>query len=131
VWLSPRALSSRWTRFSPLIMHLRVHLSWIIVVAPPSDITISLVPGAGVPGNGAAALGIIEAVIARFFTGGQQGLAMLFDMILDLSAGHGERIGAGRGRSLTSSVRTGAGAENSRRQKPWREIFHGPRSLIF
>jgi hypothetical protein len=51
---SPHALSSCWTRFSPLIMHLRVHLSWIIIVAPPSDIVISLVPGAGVPGNGAA-----------------------------------------------------------------------------
>jgi hypothetical protein len=51
-------------------MHLRVHLSWIVIVAPPSDIAISLVPGAGVTGNCAAALGIIEAVIARFFTGG-------------------------------------------------------------
>jgi hypothetical protein len=78
-------------------MHLRVHLSWIIIVAPPSDITISLVPGAGVPGNGTAAIGIIEAVITRFFSGGQQSLAMLFDMILDLSAGHGEGIGGGCG----------------------------------
>jgi hypothetical protein len=78
-------------------MHLRVHLSWIIIVAPPSDITISLVPGAGVPRNGAAAIGIIEAVVARFFSGGQQSLAMLFDMILDLSAGHGEGIGGGCG----------------------------------
>ena len=67
-------------------------MSWIVIVAPPSDIAISLVRGAGVTGNGAAALGIIEAVIARFFTGGQQGLAMLPDMILDLCAGHGERI---------------------------------------
>jgi hypothetical protein len=76
-------------------MHLRVHLSWIIIVAPPSDIAISHVPGAGVTGNGAAALGIIEAVIARFFTGGEQSLAMLPDMILDLSARHGEGIGIG------------------------------------
>jgi hypothetical protein len=74
-------------------MHLRVHLSWIIIVAPPSDIAISHVPGAGVPGNGAAAIGIIEAVIAGFFASGQQSLAMLLDMILDLSAGHGEGIG--------------------------------------
>src|SRR5882757_7404206 len=93
--LSPRALSSCWTRFSPLIMHLRVHLSWIAIVAPPSDITISHVSGAGVPGNGAATIGIIEAVIARFFTSGQQSLAMLFDKILNLSAGQSERIGGG------------------------------------
>ena len=92
-----RALSSCWTRFSPLIMHLRVHLSWIIIVAPPSDIAISLVPGAGVPGNGTAAIGIIEAVVARFLSGGQQSLAMLPNMILDLSAGHGEGIGGGCG----------------------------------
>src|SRR5580704_13012037 len=91
------ALSSRRTRVSPLIMHLRVHLSWIIIVAPPSDIAISHVPGAGVPGNGAAAIGIIEAVIAGFFASGQQSLAMLLDMILDLSAGHGEGIGGGCG----------------------------------
>jgi hypothetical protein len=78
-------------------MHLRVHLRWIIIVAPPSDIAISLVPGAGVPGNGAAAIRIIEAVVARFFPGGQQSLAMFPDIILDLGAGHGERIGAGRG----------------------------------
>jgi hypothetical protein len=94
---SARALSSCWTRFSPLIMHLRVHLRWIIIVAPPSDIAISHVPGAGVPGNGAAAIGIIEAVVARFLSGGQQSLAMLPDMILDLSAGHGEGIGGGYG----------------------------------
>jgi hypothetical protein len=92
---SPHALSSCWTRFSPLIMHLRVHLSWIIIVAPPSDIAISLVPGAGVPGNGTAAIGIIEAVVARFFTGGQQSLAVPPDMILNLSAGHSEGIGGG------------------------------------
>ena len=72
-------------------------MSWIIVVAPPSDIAIGLVPGAGVTGNCAAALGIIEAVIARFFAGGQQSLAVLFDIILHLSAAHGERIEAGRG----------------------------------
>ena len=65
--LSPRALSSCGTRFSPLIMHLRVHLSWIIIVAPPSDIAIGHVPGAGVSGNGTAAIGIIEAVVAQFF----------------------------------------------------------------
>jgi hypothetical protein len=78
-------------------MHLRVHLSWIIIVAPPSDIAISVVPSAGVPGDGTAAIGIIEAVVARFFSGGQQNLAMLPDMILDLSAGHGEGIGGGCG----------------------------------
>jgi len=72
-------------------------LSWIIIVAPPSDITISLVPGAGVPGNGAAAIGIIEAVVARFFSGGQQSLAMLFDKILNLSACQSERMGGGCG----------------------------------
>jgi hypothetical protein len=78
-------------------MHLRVHLSWIVIVAPPSDVAIGLVRGAGVARNGSAALGIIEAVVARFFTGAQQSLAMLPDMILDLSAGHGEGIGAGCG----------------------------------
>ena len=78
-------------------MHLRVHLSWIVIVAPPSDIAISLVPGAGVSGNGSPAFGIIEAVIARFNTGGQQSLAMLPDIILHLSAGHGEGVGVGRG----------------------------------
>ena len=72
-------------------------MGWIIIVAPPSDIAISHVRGAGVTGNGPAALGIIKAVVARFLTGGQQGLAMLFDMILDLSAGHGEGIGGGCG----------------------------------
>jgi hypothetical protein len=94
---SPHALSSCWTRFSALIMHLRVHLSWIIIVAPPSDIAISHVPGAGVPGNGAAAIGIIETVVAGFFAGGQQSLAMPPDMILNLSAGHSEGIGGGCG----------------------------------
>jgi hypothetical protein len=94
---SPHALSPCWTRFSPLIMHLRVHLSWIVIVAPPSDIAISLVLGAGVPGNGTAAIGIIEAIVARFFTGRKQSLAMPSDMILDLSAGHGEGIGGGCG----------------------------------
>jgi hypothetical protein len=78
-------------------MHLRVHLSWIVIVAPPSNIAISLVPGAGEPGNGSAAFGIVEAVVARFFTGAQQSLAMLPDIILDLSAGHGEGVGTGRG----------------------------------
>jgi hypothetical protein len=78
-------------------MHLRVHLSWIVIVAPPSDIAISLVLGAGVPGNGTAAIGIIEAIVARFFTGRKQSLAMPSDMILDLSAGHGEGIGGGCG----------------------------------
>ena len=72
-------------------------MSWIIIVAPPSDIAVSLVPGAGEPGNGTATIGIIEAVVARFFSGGQQSLAMLPDMILDLSAGHGEGIWGGRG----------------------------------
>jgi hypothetical protein len=78
-------------------MHLGVHLSWIIIVTPPSDIAISLVPGAGVPGNGTAAIGIVEAVVARFFPGGQQSLAMLPDIILDPSAGHGEGVGMGLG----------------------------------
>ena len=72
-------------------------MSWIVIVAPPSDIAISHVLGAGVSRNGAAAFGIIEAVVARFNTGGQQSLAMLRDIILDLSAGHGEGVGVGRG----------------------------------
>jgi hypothetical protein len=78
-------------------MHVGVHCNGIVIVAPPSDIAISLVRGAGEPGNGAATVAIIEAVVARFFPGGQQSLAMLPDIVLDLSAGHGERIGAGRG----------------------------------
>jgi hypothetical protein len=91
------ALSSCWTRFSPLIMHVGVHCGGIVIVTPPSDIAISHVPGADEPGNGTAAIGIIEAVVARFFSGCQQSLAMLPDMILDLSAGHGEGIGGGCG----------------------------------
>jgi hypothetical protein len=78
-------------------MHVGVHCNGIVIVTPPSDIAISHVPGAGIPGNSAAAIGIIEAVVARFFPGGQQSLAMLPDMILDLSAGHGEGIGGGCG----------------------------------
>src|ERR1700722_5836442 len=124
ITLSPRALSSCWTRFSPLIMHLRVHLSWIVIVAPPSDIAIGLVRRAGEPGNGAAAVGIVEAVVSRFLTGGQQSLAMLFDMSLDLCAGHGERIRGGGGRSPTRRIGAGACAKDSRRQKHWREILH-------
>jgi hypothetical protein len=80
-----------------LIMHVRVHRNGIVIVTPPSDIAISLVRGAGEPGNGTAAIGIVEAVVARFFPGGQQSLAMLPYIILDLSAGHGEGIGVGRG----------------------------------
>jgi hypothetical protein len=79
-----------------LIMHVGIHCNGIVIVAPPSDIAISLISGAGVTGNGAAALGIVEAVIARFFAGGEQSLALLFDKMLDLSAGHGEGIGIGR-----------------------------------
>ena len=80
-----------------MIMHVGVHCNGIVIVTPPTDVAISLVRGAGEPGNGAAAISIIEAVVARFFTGGQQRLAMLPDIILNLSAGHGERIRGGRG----------------------------------
>ena len=48
-----------------------VHCNGIVIVTPPSDIAISLVHGAGEPGNSAAAIGIVEAVVARFNTGGQ------------------------------------------------------------
>src|SRR3984885_1363623 len=43
-------------------MHVGVHCNGIVIVAPPSDIAVSLVPGAGEPGNGTAAIGIIEAL---------------------------------------------------------------------
>ena len=78
-------------------MHVGVHCNGIVIVTPPSDIAMRLVLGAGEPGNGTAAIGIIEAVVARFLSGGQQSLAMFPDMILDLSAGHGEGIGGGCG----------------------------------
>ena len=78
-------------------MHVGVHCDGIVIVTRPSDIAMRLVLGAGEPGNGTAAIGIIEAVVARFFTGGQQSLAMPLDIIFDLSAGHGEGIGVGRG----------------------------------
>ena len=76
-----------------MIMRVGVHCNRIVIVTPPTDIAISLVRGAGEPGNGAATVRIIEAIVARFFTGGQQSLAMLPDIILDLSAGHGEGVG--------------------------------------
>ena len=80
-----------------MIMHVGVHCNGIVIVTPPSDIAMRLILGAGEPGNGTAAISIIEAVVARFSTGGQQSLAMLPDITLDLSAGHGEGIGVGRG----------------------------------
>jgi hypothetical protein len=80
-----------------LMMHVGVHCNQIVIVTPPSDIAISLVHGAGEPGNGTTAIGIVEAVVAQFFTGGQQSLATPLDIILDLSAGHGGGIGVGRG----------------------------------
>ena len=52
-------------------MHVGVHCNGIVIVTPPSDIAISLVRGAGEPGNGSAAIVIVEAVVARFDTGGQ------------------------------------------------------------
>ena len=78
-------------------MHVGVHCNGIVIVTPPSDIAISLVHGAGEPGNRTTAVGIVEAVVAQFLTGGQQSLAMPLDIILDLSAGHGEGIGGGCG----------------------------------
>jgi hypothetical protein len=52
-------------------MYVGVHNGGIIIVTPPSDIAISLVHGAGEPGNSSAAIGIVEAIVARFNTGGQ------------------------------------------------------------
>ena len=69
-----------------LIMHVGVHCDGIVIVTPPSDITISLVHGAGEPGNSSAAIGIVEAVVARFNTGGQQSLAVRLHVNLNLSA---------------------------------------------
>ena len=54
-----------------MIMHVGVHCNGIVIVAPPSDIAISLVHSTGEPGNGSAAIGIVEAVVARFNAGGQ------------------------------------------------------------
>jgi hypothetical protein len=47
-------------------MHVGVHRNGIVIVAPPSDIAISLVHGTGEPGNGSAAIGIVEALVTRF-----------------------------------------------------------------
>jgi hypothetical protein len=74
-------------------MHVGIHCNGIVIVTPPPDIAISLVPGAGEPGNGTAAIGIIEAVAARFLIGRQQSLTLPLDIILGLSAGHGEGFG--------------------------------------
>ena len=73
-------------------MRVRVHYSWIVIVTPPSDVAVGLVKGTGETGNGTAAIGIIQAVVARVFAGGQQSLAMLRDIILDLRAGHSRRL---------------------------------------
>ena len=54
-----------------LIMHVGVHCNGIVIVTPPSDIAKSVVHGAREPGNGSAAIGIVEAVVARFNAGGQ------------------------------------------------------------
>ena len=75
-----------------MIMHVGVHCNGIVIVTPPSNITISLVHGAGEPGNGAAAIGIVEAVVARFFARVQQILAMFLDIVLNLRAGHSRRV---------------------------------------
>jgi uncharacterized membrane protein len=55
----------------PLIMDVGVHYRGIVVVAPPSNIAISFIFGADVPGNGSATIGIVEAVVPRFNAGGQ------------------------------------------------------------
>jgi hypothetical protein len=81
------------TRVSPLIMHAGVHCTWIVIITPPSDRAKRHVLGAGVPRNGPTAVGIIKTVVARLSAGGQQRLAVLPDISLDLSAGHRERIG--------------------------------------
>jgi hypothetical protein len=81
------------TRVSPLIVYAGVHCTWIVIVTPPSDRAIRRILGAGVPRNCPAAVGIIKAVVARLSAGGQQRLAVLPDISLDLSAGHGEGIG--------------------------------------
>ena len=45
-------------------MHVGVHCDGIAIVTPPSDIAMRLVLGAGEPGNGSAAIGIVEAIVA-------------------------------------------------------------------
>jgi hypothetical protein len=52
-------------------MNVGVHCDGIVIVTPPSDITMSLVPGASEPGNSSAAIGIVEAIVAGFNTSGQ------------------------------------------------------------
>ena len=48
-----------WGRNLVLIMRAGVNYSGIVIVTPPSDIAISLVQGAGRPGNSSAAIGIV------------------------------------------------------------------------
>jgi hypothetical protein len=100
-----------------LIMRVRVHRNGIVIVTPPFDIAISVVHGAGEAGNGTAAICIVEAIVARFFPGGQQSLAMPPNIILNLSAGRGGGIGIGPGRSQAQRVRPRARAEDRRSQQ--------------
>ena len=73
-------------------MGVRVHLNRVVIVAPPSDVAIGLVSSTDEARNGAAAIRLIKAIVARCITGRQQSLAVLLNIILDLSAGHSRRI---------------------------------------
>ena len=64
-------MTTCWAGIGALIMRGGVNYSGIVIVTPPSDIAISLVHGAGEPGNASAAIGIIEAIVTRFNSCGQ------------------------------------------------------------
>jgi hypothetical protein len=64
-------MTTRWAGIGALIMRVGVHLNGIVIVTPPSDMAISLVQSADESGNSSAAISIVEAIVARFNTGGQ------------------------------------------------------------
>jgi hypothetical protein len=63
-------------------MYSRVHYSRVVIITPPPDEAEGFVKSTDEARNSTAAIGVIEAVVARFFTCGQQSLAMLLKIIL-------------------------------------------------
>jgi hypothetical protein len=78
-------------------MHVRVHCRGIVIVTPPPDVAIILISGTGEARNGAPAVGIIKAIVARFSASGHESLAVFPNVPLELTTCHGERVGARRG----------------------------------
>jgi hypothetical protein len=63
-------------------MHSRVHYSRVVIITPPPDEAEGFVKSTDEARNSTAAIGIVEGVVARFFTGVEQSLAMLLEIIL-------------------------------------------------